>query len=95
MSNEFQTDNQVASVKSFTVISQGNPPTTTGSVFWVIFWAVLFFPALIVVIPWYMMLRKGDVYTIEAVHHNGSTLVHEQVTKEQLDKLYASCDLNK
>ena len=81
----------VYKIKRFTELSKGEDVFTAGSIFWIIVWLMLFFPALMIVIPWYILTRKGGT-TIKTEHFDGSLHVYEKVSQPVMMALHKTVE---
>ena len=80
----------VHKVKRFTVISDKVDMFTPSKVFWVLFWILIFFPMLIIVLPWYAFSTK--LCDIKAELHTGETVIYEHVKPKVISSLHKSCE---
>lgn len=76
----------VGTIKRFTEISKGGELVTVDSVFWTILWLLICFPVLVLVIPYYVLTRKGT--TIKAEHNDGTIKVYEKVSQPVMMALH-------
>lgn len=80
----------VPKVKRFVVISDKEDTFSAGKIFWVIFWILVFFPMLIVVLPYYA--HFGNTCNIKAELHSGGRVIYTDVSKKVISALHRSCE---
>lgn len=84
------TMNDVHKVKRFVVISDKEDAFSAGKIFWVLFWLLVFFPMLIVVLPYYA--HFNSTCNIKAELHSGEKVVYSDVSKKVINALHRSCE---
>ena len=84
------TMSNVHEIKRFVIISDKDDTFSAGKVFWVMFWLLIFFPMLIVVLPYYA--RFGNSCDIKAELYSGEKVIYTDVPKKVISALHRSCE---
>jgi len=87
MKNELNI-NDIDKVKRFTVLSDGK--FSCWATFWIIAWLLMFFPALLIVVPYYMW--KNTLVVIKAEHKDGTIVIYENVSKAVINALHKTTE---
>ena len=75
-------------VKRFTVLSDGK--FSCWATFWIIAWLFVFFPALIIVVPYYMW--RNTLVVIKAEHKDGTVAIYDNVSKKVIEALHKTTE---